>query len=62
MKDKTSNKPKLNLRNWECGVLVPTQRSTIPGERTTSGGPDNGGQLSISVFDGVVPVPVIMPG
>ncbi|KAI9772892.1 MAG: hypothetical protein M1840_008774 [Geoglossum simile] len=54
VKDRTSKDPKLNCRNWECGVIIP-----IPGPSTV-------GQMvnaeDIGVFEGHVPVPMQVPG
>ncbi|PYH48209.1 uncharacterized protein BP01DRAFT_354054 [Aspergillus saccharolyticus JOP 1030-1] len=76
--DRSTKQPKLNCRNWECGVIVPvleergqgvseTAGCSVPSSitATTAGGPaeDNdqaGG--SMGLFDGVVPVPMRVPG
>lgn len=62
MKDKTSKEMKINLRNWECGVLIPIPPSVAP----TGEAPDRGAavwdRLDMSVFDGHIPVPMIVPG
>jgi len=54
VKDRTSKDPKLNCRNWECGVVIP-----IPGPSTASQMADAEG---IGVFKGHVPVPMQVPG
>lgn len=51
VKDRTTKEPKLNCRNWECGVMVP-----VPAEH---GGR---GPLGMDVFQGHVPVPMETPG
>ena len=51
VKDKTTKAPKLNCRNWECGVLIPTEGNVIRGA-------ENG----LDVFRGVIPVPMQFPG
>jgi Tyrosyl-DNA phosphodiesterase len=71
VRDRTTKQPKLNIRNWECGVVVPVpaQASTrdMDGEGKGkevdrgSNGPE-AGPPSIDVFDGVVPVPMLVPG
>ena len=48
IKDRTTKSPKLNCRNWECGVIVPAN-------------PANNGQ-GMKAFEGVVPVPFQYPG
>ncbi|KAI1328497.1 tyrosyl-DNA phosphodiesterase-domain-containing protein [Xylariaceae sp. FL0255] len=73
VKDKTSGQPKLNCRNWECGVVIPIPGSK-EGELGTlgSGGGDGGGGGSgggttdakdlKSCFEPHVPVPMVVPG
>ncbi|KAL4884082.1 tyrosyl-DNA phosphodiesterase-domain-containing protein [Aspergillus karnatakaensis] len=34
--DRTTKKPKLNCRNWECGVVVPVVKNTTPDYETQS--------------------------
>lgn len=51
-KDKVSKAPKLNCRNWECGVLLPLKRAD-KGAGSVSG---------LAVFEGTVPVPMMYPG
>ncbi|CZR59989.1 uncharacterized protein PAC_09884 [Phialocephala subalpina] len=60
VKDRTSKQPKLNCRNWECGVLVSASGSTLT--RKPSEGEEGGQSLGMEVFDGVVPVPMLTPG
>ncbi len=48
-KDRLTKEPKLNCRNWECGVLIPVQRN----EAELAG---------LSDFEGKVPVPMRYPG
>ncbi|KAF8851122.1 phospholipase D/nuclease [Acephala macrosclerotiorum] len=60
VKDRTSKQPKLNCRNWECGVLLSASGSTMTRKPSES---EAGGQsLGMEVFDGVVPVPMLTPG
>jgi len=48
--------PKLNCRNWECGVIVPVSESEKkPAENKESSG-------MLDVFRGTVPVPMSVPG
>lgn len=48
-KDRSTKTPKLNCRNWECGVVIPLGRT---GARTSG----------LDAFQGVVPVPMQFPG
>ncbi|KAL6719708.1 hypothetical protein ACLMJK_001629 [Lecanora helva] len=50
-KDRATKAPKLNCRNWECGVLFP-----VPASGTDKGG------IDLGVFRGSVPVPMQYPG
>ncbi|KAI0480804.1 phospholipase D/nuclease [Xylariaceae sp. FL0804] len=53
VKDKATGQPKLNCRNWECGVLIPAP---------AKGHVEDGTQvLDLSVFEGTVPVPMEVP-
>lgn len=47
VKDRASGQPKLNCRNWECGVLIPM--------------PDEAAKTGWDAFDEKVPVPMIVP-
>ena len=51
VKDRVSKSPKLNCRNWECGVLFPVQHTTKRKE-----------QSDLTDFEGVIPVPMLYPG
>lgn len=46
-----TKKPKLNCRNWECGVLVPA-RLYVPAIQLAD----------LTKFGTVVPVPIQVPG
>ncbi|KAI1738313.1 tyrosyl-DNA phosphodiesterase-domain-containing protein [Xylaria scruposa] len=47
VKDRASGQPKLNCRNWECGVLIPIEGETVkPGW---------------GAFDKKIPVPMVVP-
>ncbi|KAI1129584.1 tyrosyl-DNA phosphodiesterase-domain-containing protein [Nemania abortiva] len=48
VKDRASGQPKLNCRNWECGVIIPME-----GKADTSG---------FGVFEKRIPVPMVTPG
>jgi hypothetical protein len=70
VRDKITKQPKLNIRNWECGVVVPV--STPASTDMEAGGKgkevDRGsdgseaGPPGMDVFDGVIPVPMVVPG
>ena len=46
--DRSTKRPKLNCRNWECGVIVPVSRV-------------GGSKGGLKMFDGTVPVPMQIP-
>ncbi|KAJ8130215.1 hypothetical protein O1611_g3414 [Lasiodiplodia mahajangana] len=48
VKDRASGQPKLNCRNWECGVLIPMEDKTV-----ASG---------LGAFEKKIPVPMVIPG
>ena len=48
-KDRATKRPKLNCRNWECGVII--KAGEVGGEAGY-----------MAVFEGVVPVPMVAPG
>ncbi|KAL9025494.1 MAG: hypothetical protein Q9196_005689, partial [Gyalolechia fulgens] len=59
--DRKEKKPKLNCRNWECGVVIPLQRTST----TMSGGESNTKTTDMSglnVFEGSIPIPMQHPG
>ncbi len=62
MRDKTSKEMKINLRNWECGVLISIPRSLAPAGEAADRVAGVGDRLDMSVFDGRIPVPMIVPG
>lgn len=54
--------PRLNCRNWECGVLVPLTRASKPSEAF---GHDQGSgscRGDLAIFEDSVPVPMKYPG
>lgn len=58
VKDAITKKPKLNCRNWECGVIIPLLTSEeTRGTSETVSRPPNG----LEVFDRKVPVPMQGP-
>jgi len=71
VKDKATKQPKLNIRNWECGVVVPvlTQQRASEMEAGDKGkGVDTGlraseaGPPGMDIFEGIIPVPMAVPG
>ncbi|KFZ20192.1 hypothetical protein V502_03291 [Pseudogymnoascus sp. VKM F-4520 (FW-2644)] len=67
-KNKSTKQVKLYCRNWECGVVIPVNRSTASQNIDTpaSTPPQQTAQdhdIDInSIFEGVVPVPMDFPG
>ncbi len=57
VKDKTTKRPKLTCRNWECGVLIPIQKTDV---QTEAASPTS--VCSMEVFRPQVPVPMQYPG
>ncbi|KAJ0425349.1 phospholipase D/nuclease [Aspergillus carlsbadensis] len=77
IQDRSTKQPKLNCRNWECGVVVPvikqkpattnTERSTNNSEEESSSKQGNGSTVEentslLDIFAGAVPVPMRVPG
>lgn len=60
MVDRATKAPKINLKNWECGVIVPVSAKNLG--PTLSGVTPESGTPAFSVFHGVVPVPMETPG
>lgn len=71
MQDRATKGPKLNCRNWECGVLVPViepvpspqtkdPEKQGPGPAAAPGNKESGDMLD--AFREVVPVPMVLPG
>ncbi|KAG8531873.1 uncharacterized protein KY384_003509 [Bacidia gigantensis] len=52
VKDKATKGPKINCRNWECGVLLPA--AMIEGK--------SGADTGLDSFRGKIPVPIQYPG
>jgi len=58
VKDRTTKEPKLNLRNWECGVIFPVRAGDVDaGNLNRDQGPPG-----MEVFKDKIPVPMIVPG
>lgn len=51
--DRSTHAPKMTCRNWECGVLVKA------GGEGGHGSSSSGG---LGMFEGVIPVPMQVPG
>lgn len=69
--DRTTKEPKLNCRNWECGVVIPVvDRSPATVEQGKDSQPSLGlsadshtGAVDIEdIFQGTIPVPMQVPG
>lgn len=70
MKDPVTKQPKMNCRNWECGVVIPVTvdaAKKVVSEKSANsqkvGVPS--GEVNVpgmDVFDGSVPVPMVVPG
>lgn len=66
-KDRLSKAPKLNCRNWECGVLIPMRLAQQDGiekvDKESSNPEDHTRQNSgVREFEGRIPVPMQYPG
>lgn len=79
VKDAKTKQPKLNCRNWECGVVFPVPASLAESasqevgskvarslssvrEGLDRGLEDMGETEGMEVFQGYVPVPLVVPG
>ncbi|KAF9892547.1 hypothetical protein FE257_001656 [Aspergillus nanangensis] len=73
VKDRSTKQPKLNCRNWECGVLVPLIDENPKVVENGANFKVSSSEQSISeankesanmldVFDGTIPVPMRLPG
>ncbi|GES62886.1 tyrosyl-DNA phosphodiesterase [Aspergillus terreus] len=71
VQDRATKGPKLNCRNWECGVLVPVVEQ-VPSSETKDIEKQGSGPAAtpgnkesedmLDVFREVVPVPMVLPG
>lgn len=72
VQDRTTKKPKLNCRNWECGVLVPVidkEQDPAASSAKTRSLNDNAeantkpteSANTLDIFQGTVPVPMQFP-
>ncbi|RJE25678.1 tyrosyl-DNA phosphodiesterase domain-containing protein [Aspergillus sclerotialis] len=72
VQDRSTKKPKLNCRNWECGVLFPViDKAQDSTQSSTQSKPGNAlnrtmelgeSANALDVFKGAIPVPVQLPG
>lgn len=70
--DKSTKAPKMNLRNWECGVVVTVplvdgkqevcHREFDRNDEREKGKEANIESPTMEIFKGVVPVPMAVPG
>ncbi|CAK7213700.1 hypothetical protein SCUCBS95973_001888 [Sporothrix curviconia] len=60
VKDRATGKTKMTCRNWECGVLVPTDDETNRDSTLSSSMGEDAHMLD--VFRRTLPVPVVVPG
>ncbi|KEF58082.1 uncharacterized protein A1O9_06005 [Exophiala aquamarina CBS 119918] len=58
VQDKSTGTPKLNCRNWECGVIVPVEEEGEDMKSSTN----SSGEGALVVMGRVVPVPMEHPG
>lgn len=56
--DRTTAQPKLNCRNWECGVVIPIPEDPAAVDENSSA---DGVQDLDRVFGDTVPVPMKLP-
>lgn len=71
VQDRSTKKPKLNCRNWECGVLFPVIDKAPDSTPSTPTEPGNAlnrtmelgeSANALDVFKGTIPVPLQLPG
>jgi hypothetical protein len=60
VKDKTTKEPKLNCRNWECGVIFSVPKPA--GKGLVNDRAEGHASIGMDVFHGYVPVPMVVPG
>lgn len=58
MTDRKTKQPKLNCRNWECGVLIPVRKCPVDEAQEDT----KQRVLGVEVFENAAPVPMITPG
>ena len=77
VQDRATKSPKLNCRNWECGVVIPVLEShpsssgdNKPDDKgktpaTATTGQEDGrseSKTALDAFRGTIPVPMVIPG
>ncbi|PTU18765.1 hypothetical protein P175DRAFT_0534536 [Aspergillus ochraceoroseus IBT 24754] len=77
VQDRSTKQPKLNCRNWECGVVIPviehnnTAQPTSDAEQDASSCTKKGKERAtagdesaglLDMFQGIVPIPMRLPG
>ena len=60
VQERATKEPKLNCRNWECGVLIPviSREDAVLGQNKS---PSEESGTMLDAFKGVVPVPMRLP-
>ncbi|OAP57545.1 hypothetical protein AYL99_08283 [Fonsecaea erecta] len=58
VQDRTTKKPRLNCRNWECGVIIPVP--AMKGNSDSFSVMDRG-SAGLALFNHIVPVPMRLP-
>ncbi|KAJ5935928.1 hypothetical protein N7454_005226 [Penicillium verhagenii] len=61
VKDRQTNQPKLNCRNWECGVLVPVISPVAPSTQDAIIIDSQPKYLPAEIFAGTIPIPMVLP-
>ncbi|KAI4124280.1 MAG: hypothetical protein LQ338_004900 [Usnochroma carphineum] len=59
VKDRKEKQPKLNCRNWECGVVLPLRLAAATSEGSATTEPEEG--RSLAAFERLIPVPFEYP-
>ena len=63
MRDRFSKTPKMNCRNWECGVIVPVQPlEGIDRTQPSTSLLGSSETRDLKVFESRIPVPIEYPG
>ncbi|KAJ5660842.1 uncharacterized protein N7484_000214 [Penicillium longicatenatum] len=60
VKDRQTNKAKLNCRNWECGVLVPVETSVQQNAQDAKS-QTQPKHLPTEIFEDTIPIPMMVP-
>ncbi|KAE8372877.1 tyrosyl-DNA phosphodiesterase-domain-containing protein [Aspergillus bertholletiae] len=59
VQERATKEPKLNCRNWECGVLIPVINNDAVLEQDNSPNSESG--IMLDIFKGIMPVPMRLP-